>query len=79
MIDYILVPQQLKNNLIDAKSYSGTQTYSDHRIVISKIKTDKFTIFKQEKNTEKPKRYNIQGLIKIKKSEKNMKKISKKS
>ena len=63
MIDYILVPQKLKNNLIDARSYSGTQTPSDHRIVISKIKIDKFTIFKQEKNTEKPKRYNIQGLI----------------
>ena len=63
MIDYILVPQKLKNNLIDARSYSGTQTSSDHRIVISKIKIDKFTIFKQEKNTEKPKRYNIQGLI----------------
>ena len=62
MINYILVPQKLKNNLIDARSYSGTQTSSDHRIVISKIKIDKFTIFKQE-NTEMPKRYNIQGLI----------------
>ena len=48
MIDYILVPEKWRSNLLDARSYSGTQTNSDHRVVICKIKVDNFSMFKQK-------------------------------
>ena len=40
-IDYICIPKHLKSTLQDSRSFAGTLTYSDHRLVISKFKLDK--------------------------------------
>jgi sorting nexin-29 len=36
-IDYIICPKWMKKSLVDSRSYAGTQTYSDHRLVITKF------------------------------------------
>ena len=45
-IDYIMCNMNKKNILIDARSYKGSETSSDHRIVICKMMIDKYKIFK---------------------------------
>ena len=62
MIDYILVPQKLKGNLVDARSYSNLETSSDHRLVICKIKVADYLIHKK-KNKNIREKYDTQRLI----------------
>ena len=45
-IDYIICLGNRKHVLIDARSYSGTQVNSDHRIVICKLRTEPFKLFR---------------------------------
>ena len=37
-IDYILVPRKLMHRVVDCRSYSGINTYTDHRLVILEIR-----------------------------------------
>ena len=52
-IDYILCSEKIKHTLINARSFSGTETSSDHRLVIYKLQIEKYNIFKNIKqNTQ---------------------------
>ena len=39
-IDYIICDQKHKHILTDARSYSGTETHSDHRLVVTRIEVN---------------------------------------
>ena len=62
-IDYILCSAKIKQSLINSRSFKGTETTSDHRIVICKLSTKKYDIYKNNKN-EHTKQFNIQELTK---------------
>ena len=63
MIDYILVPQHLKGNLVDTRSHSNLETSSDHRLVICKIKIADYLIHNKKKNNKVREKYDTQRLI----------------
>ena len=46
-IDYILVEGNKKHCLMDARSYAGTETYSDHRLVVAKIQADWTSLYRK--------------------------------
>lgn len=48
-IDYIICHQNIKKTLLDARSFNGTLTYSDHRIVISSFDLRTFQLHTQKK------------------------------
>ena len=62
MIDYIMVPQHLKSNLVEARSYSNLATSSDHRLVVCKIKVAQYLMHKPKTKVNN-KKYNIQNLV----------------
>ena len=62
-IDYILCSGKIKHTLINARSFSGTETSSDHRLVICKMQVEKHNIFKDASKTHS-KSYNTFQLIK---------------
>ena len=45
-IDYIIIDTAHKHTLTGARSYSGTETFSDHRLVIARMKVHWATLFK---------------------------------
>ena len=45
-IDYILWSEKIKQTLISARSFSGTETSCDHRLVICKLQVEKYNVFK---------------------------------
>ncbi|XP_057310033.1 uncharacterized protein LOC130648030 [Hydractinia symbiolongicarpus] len=51
-IDFIIVLQKQKHILQDARSFSGTMTSSDHRLVLSKIKVKPFQVFKKTRTVK---------------------------
>ena len=63
MIDYIIVPQHIKRNLVDARSYNNLETHSDHRLVICKIKVANYLMYKPRIKANTNKKYDIQTLI----------------
>ena len=58
-IDYILVEGSKKHCMMDARTYAGTETYSDHRLLIAKIEADWTSLYrnKQETNTNEKNQY----------------------
>ena len=61
-IDYIIIDQKHKHSLTDARSFSGTETYSDHRIVVSRMDVNWATLYKQETHNTRIKSLNIKLL-----------------
>ena len=63
-IDYIILPQNKKQILTDARSYAGTEVNSDHRLVIARMETDLYKIYKiKNTNASIVKRYNTCKLV----------------
>ena len=62
-IDYILCGKKIKHTLINARSFSGTETPSDYRLVICKLQVEKYNIFKNVNKTHS-KSYNTIQLTK---------------
>lgn len=62
-IDYILCSTKIKHTLINARSFKGTETSSDHRIVVCKISVKKYNIYRNNKNNH-TKKFNIHELAK---------------
>jgi len=61
-IDYILTRNQIKHNITDSRSYSGTFVESDHNLVLTKIMIPKKAqIFKYQKKKETD-QFNIENL-----------------
>ena len=50
VLDYILVQNKFKHTMQNARSYLGTLTSSDHRIVIVKVVISWYIVFKNIKN-----------------------------
>ena len=62
-IDYILIKQNQKRILTDSRSYSGTETYSDHRLVVTRLDAKWFKIYKtMPKLHQSTKRFNTAQL-----------------
>ena len=57
-IDYILIPQNRKQILRNARSYKGTLVCSDHRLVVSKMCIDLYHVHAKVNKAEKPKMVN---------------------
>ena len=53
------------NNLTDARSYAGTETYSDHRLVVMKYEDNWTKLYKtaNKKKDDKSKKINTQQLV----------------
>ena len=66
-IDYIAVRKQHQHLIQDARSYSGTHTKSDHRLVIAKIKC-KIPHPKMQRDTNIQRKYDLSQL-KVKQNE----------
>ena len=64
-IDYVLVEGNKKQCLIDARSYAGTETFSDHRLVITKIQADWTELYRKinKRKQEQTKKVNTRRLI----------------
>ena len=66
-IDYIIVDQSQKQCLRNSRSYSGTETTSDHRIVITRMEIHWPRLYKQQTNMEgNEKKIDIQKLVRSK-------------
>jgi sorting nexin-29 len=52
-IDYIICSQKIKHTLTNARSYGGTLTTSDHRMVVSSFDLRLYRLFPQHKNKVK--------------------------
>lgn len=62
-IDYILMSQNQKHILTDSRSYSGTETQSDHRLVVSRLDAKWFKIYKNKPTVQhSTKRFNTDQL-----------------
>ena len=62
-IDYILCLQKNKNTLVNSRSYAGTATSSDHRLIVTRMKIDLFLLFKPTKPRKQDKPINSALLI----------------
>ena len=51
-IGYIICQTNKKHILQNARSYAGTQVNSDHRLVITKLKTANYNLFKPKRTTK---------------------------
>ena len=69
-IDFILVKQNQKNVLEDARAYNGTLMDSDHRIVKSKMDLKGYKMFKSKPKISKTKTYNS-NILAANKDERN--------
>ena len=65
VLDYIMIESQYRHILRNARSYQGTKTSSDHRIVITNLQIDWQEVHKKKnvKSKNKSKRYDTQKLI----------------
>ena len=62
-IDYIIMSRSNSPNLTEARSYAGTETFSDHRLVVMSYEDNWTKLFKiANKKTESTKRFNTQAL-----------------
>ena len=48
-IDYVMCRTKHKHILQNARSYAGTETSSDHRLVVTKMKVERFNLYKRNK------------------------------
>ena len=61
-IDYIVCEASKKHLLVDSRSYKGTETSSDHRLLICRVKIGDYEIFRVH-NKQIAKKYNTKLLI----------------
>ena len=63
-IDYILIDKNKKQNIRNSRIYAGTETYSDHRLLVAEFETDWVKLYSKINATKQPttKRYNIAKL-----------------
>ena len=64
-IDYIICKANIKHTLINSRSFKGTETSSDHRLVICTLSTNKYKRFKNH-NIPSSKKFNIHELSRSK-------------
>ena len=57
-IDYIIVSQKQKHALLDARSYNGTEVFSDHRMVVTTMRSEWFILCKKSTSRSKEKTSN---------------------
>jgi hypothetical protein len=62
-IDYIIMDQNNKQVLTDARSYSGTETFSDHRLVVARMEVIWPKIYQKRRNTAPQKRFDTGKLV----------------
>ena len=61
-IDYIMMQQNRKHILRDARSYKGTQVASDHRVVVSRMDIELYRVYKRKINKSDSKKINSNQL-----------------
>ena len=62
-IDFILIPRQLKHLLTNSRSYAGTQTFSDHKMVVTRMTSELYQIYKvQTDDKSKSRKFDVQKL-----------------
>ena len=62
-IDYIILDQHKKQSLVDARTFSGTETHSDHRLLITRIEVNWAKLYKKALKTEFEKKFDTKKLI----------------
>ena len=65
-IDYILMKKNKKQNLQNARTYAGTETYSDHKLLVMVFEANWMKLYKKVNNNKKKeqkKRFNTRKLI----------------
>ena len=62
-IDYIICDQNHKHILTDARSYSGTETHSDHRLVVTRIEVNWAKMYLKKPTVQEEKRIDTEKLI----------------
>ena len=62
-IDYIICDQKHKHLLTDARSYSGTETHSDHRLVVTRIEVNWSKMYLKKPTVQKEKIIDTEKLI----------------
>ena len=68
-IDYILVKTTKRHNIRNARTYAGTETYSDHKLLISEFETNWVKMYRMinKKRAPTTKRFDTRKLITEKK------------
>ena len=61
-IDYIICEKRHKNLLTNARSYAGTLTNSNHRLIKTTFRVEKHKLWNRKSNTPKPPKLNISKL-----------------
>ena len=64
--DYILIDVNKKHCLTNARSYGGTETHSDHKLVVAKIQADWMSLYlkiNKKKKEERAKKVDVRRLI----------------
>ena len=67
-IEYILCSEKIKHTIINTRSFSGTETSSDPRLVICKLEVEKHKTCKNIRKTQS-KSYNTFQFIKSEETE----------
>ena len=61
-IDYIIIDSLHTHTLQDARTYSGTETFSDHRLVVTRIHVHWATFYKHTPKPKNTKQLNVKEL-----------------
>ena len=62
-IDYIIIDQKHRHTITNARSYAGTETASDHRLVITNMNVKWATLYKNSKAIKGNPKFNIKKLV----------------
>jgi exonuclease III len=62
-IDYVICNQNIKRNLINARSYNGTTTDSDHRLVVATMDMRPFMLFPRKKPKRTDEKTEVKQLV----------------
>ena len=64
-IDFILVKKNMKHNLQDARTYAGTEVFSDHKLLVMVFENDIMKMFKKinKKKEKTQRRFNTRKLL----------------
>ena len=62
-IDYLMMKKSYTHNLTEARSYAGTETYSDHRLVVMTYENDWTKLYKtgNKKRDDEMRKINTQS------------------
>ena len=62
-IDYIIMDKEQAHTLISARSYAGTETYSDHKLVKMEVEINWVKLYRTQKPKTNSKRFDITRLV----------------